>query len=104
MGLGLGSRECFHYDKDGRVLDTSLRTYKVMHFGETPEYLVGFVETPQLDSPYGARGIAEHGIIGIPAALGNALSLAAGVELDELPLAPETIWRIKTGDSTRRKE
>lgn len=97
MGLGLGSRESFSYDKDGRVLDTSLRTYKVMHFGETPQYLVGFVETPQIDAPYQARGIAEHGIIGIPAALGNALSLAAQAELDELPLTPETIWRIKTG-------
>ena len=104
MGLGLGSRECYHYDLDGRVLDTSLRTYKVMHFGETPEYLVGFVETPQLESPYAARGIAEHGIIGIPAALGNALSLAAGAELDELPLVPETIWRIKNRNSAGRKE
>lgn len=97
MGLGLGSRECFDYGPDGKVLDTSLRSYKVMHFGQTPQYLVGFVETPQLDSPYEARGIAEHGIIGIPAALGNALSVAAGAELDELPLVPETIWRIKTG-------
>ncbi len=97
MGLGLGSRECFNYGPEGEVLDTSLRSYKVMHFGETPQYLVEFVETPQLDSPYEARGIAEHGIIGIPAALGNALSVAVQAELDELPLVPETIWRIKTG-------
>jgi len=97
MGLGLGSREYFDYGPDGKVLDTSLRSYKVMHFGQTPQYLVGFVETPQLDSPYEARGIAEHGIIGIPAALANALSVAIGAELDELPLVPETLWRIKTG-------
>lgn len=97
MGLGLGSREAFSYDEEARVLDTSLRTYKVMHFGETPEYLVSFIETPQIDAPYHARGIAEHGIIGIPAALGNALSLAAQAEFDELPLVPETIWRMKTG-------
>lgn len=97
MGLGLGSRENFSYDAEGRVLDTSLRTYKVMHFGETPQYLVDYVETPCENAPYGARGLAEHGIIGIPGALGNALSLAAGAELDELPLVPETIWRIKTG-------
>lgn len=96
MGLGLGSRENFSYDSNGRLLDTSLRTYKVMHFGETPQYLVNFIETPCENSPYGARGIAEHGIIGIPAAFANALSLAAQTELDELPLVPETIWRIKT--------
>ena len=97
MGLGLGSREHFNYSPDGKVLDTSLRTYKLMHYAETPQYLVGFVETPQVDSPYEARGLAEHGIIGIPAALANALSVAAGVEIDELPIVPETIWRIKTG-------
>jgi len=97
MGLGLGSREGFAYDEAGKVLNTSLRTYKVMHFGETPQYLVDFVETPQADSPYGARGIGEHGMIGIPAAMANALSVAAGADLDELPLTPERIWKIKTG-------
>lgn len=97
MGLGLGSREAFTCDENGRVLETSLRTYKVMHFGETPQYVVSFVETPQIGAPYSARGIAEHGMIGMPAALGNALSLASQAELDELPLTPETIWRAKTG-------
>ena len=104
MGLGLGSRECFRYDAEGRVLDTSLRTYKVMHFGETPEYQVEFVETPQQGAPYGARGIGEHGVIGMPAALANALSLAAEAELDELPLVPETIWRIREGETSAKSE
>lgn len=97
MGLGLGSREAFSYDTEGRVLTTSLRTYKVMHIGEEPEYIVDFIETPQIDAPYGARGIAEHGILGMPAALVNALSSAAQVDLNQLPLTPEYIWKTKTG-------
>lgn len=97
MGLGLGSREYFQYGPEGRVLDTSLRTYKVMHFGQTPEYRTAFIETPNIDGPYGARGFGEHGIIGMPAALANALSAASGAELDTLPLLPETIWRHKPG-------
>jgi len=97
MGLGLGSREHFTYDQEGRFEDTSLRSYKVMHFGQTPQYLVSFVETPQIDAPYHARGIGEHGIIGIPAALANALSLAAQVEFDQFPITPELIWQLKTG-------
>jgi CO/xanthine dehydrogenase Mo-binding subunit len=97
MGLGLGSREAFSYKKSGEVETTSLRSYKVLHYGETPQYLVDFVETPQLDAPYGARGFGEHGILGIPAALANALTAAAGVELDQLPVTPEAIWRISTG-------
>ncbi len=97
MGFGLGSREAFSYDSSGKVLTTSLRTYKVMHIGEEPEYIVDFLETPQEDAPYAARGIAEHGIIGIPAALANALSSAAQADLNQLPLTPEYIWSVKTG-------
>lgn len=97
MGLGLGSREAFSYNTEGEVLTTSLRTYKVMHIGEEPEYIVDFIETPQIDAPYGARGIAEHGIIGIPAALANALSSAVQIDLNQLPLTPEYIWKTKTG-------
>ena len=97
MGLGLGSREAFYFDAKGKVLNTSLRTYKVMHIGEEPEYIVDFIETPQIDAPFGARGIAEHGIIGISAALANALSSAAQIDLNQLPLTPEYIWKTKTG-------
>ena len=97
MGLGLGTREGFRYSEKGVLMDTRLRTYKVMYYGETPDYLVQFVETPEPEAPYGARGLGEHGIIGIPAALANALSAAAQVELDFLPLTPESIWRSARG-------
>ncbi len=93
MGLGLGTSEDFIYNENGIVEDTSFRTYKMIRYGENPKYLVDFVETPQIDAPYGARGIAEHGIIGIPAALANAVSLAAGIDVNRLPITPEFIWR-----------
>ena len=95
MGLAFAGRETFYFDELGRVLNPQLRTYRPLRYGEHPEYLVGFVETPQLDGPYGARGVGEHGLMGMPGALGNALSLAAGVSLRNLPLLPELIWRAK---------
>ncbi|WIV12405.1 xanthine dehydrogenase family protein molybdopterin-binding subunit [Proteiniborus sp. MB09-C3] len=97
MGLGLGSREEFLYGIDGTILTTSFRTYKLMRYGENPEYLVDFVETPDISAPYGARGIAEHGIIGIPGALGNAIALAAEIDVDQIPITPEYIWKKKQG-------
>lgn len=97
MGLGIASREELLYDKDGTLQTTSFRTYKMMRYCENPEYIVDFVETPDLSAPYGARGIAEHGIIGIPAALGNAISLAADIDVNKIPITPEYIWRNKTG-------
>jgi len=36
----------------------------------------------------------------MPAALANALSLASGVQLNHLPLLPETIWKSVKGGET----
>lgn len=97
MGIGYGTREEFIYDNNAIVQNTSFRTYKMMRYGETPDYLIDFVETPFLDAPYGARGLAEHGIIGISGAIANAISLAAQIDIKELPITPELIWRKRTG-------
>ena len=97
MGIGLATREEFAYDQLGILENTSLRTYKTLRFGEQPEYIVDFVETPQIDAPFGARGLGEHGILGIPSAIANAISLASEAEIDEMPIPPELLWEIKTG-------
>jgi CO/xanthine dehydrogenase Mo-binding subunit len=68
-----------------------------MHYGQTPEYIVEFVATPQADAPYGLRGLGEHGILAMAPALANALVVATGAELDHLPLTAESIWAMKTG-------
>lgn len=97
MGMSLASREAFSYNAEGVLQTPTLRTYKLLHIGQEPEYQVDFVETPQDDSPYGVRSYSEHGIIGIPAALGNALSAALGTAITELPLTPERLWRLSGG-------
>ena len=97
MGLAFAGRETFYFDQLGRVLNPQLRTYRPLRYGENPEYLVDFVYTPDLQAAYGARGVGEHGLLGMPGALGNALSVAAGVSLHHLPLTPELIWRTKEG-------
>lgn len=97
MGLNFGSSETFIFDESGKVLNPRLRTYTPFRYGDHPEYIVNFVETPHIDSAYGARGLGEHGLIGMPAALANALSVASGVELNKLPLTPESIWIQKRG-------
>ncbi|RXJ00688.1 xanthine dehydrogenase family protein molybdopterin-binding subunit [Anaerobacillus alkaliphilus] len=96
MGLGYAAREGFIFDEFGKILNPRIRTNRPLYYGEEPiEYIVDFVETPHLDGPFGARGVGEQGLIGIPAALANSLSLAAGVELNHLPLTPELIWQTK---------
>ena len=97
MGLGLATREEFLYDVKSELKNTSLRTYKLLRLGEQPRYSVEFVETPQIDAPFGARGLGEQGILGISAAFANAISAASGVNFNRLPISPELIWKTITG-------
>ncbi|WP_332697889.1 xanthine dehydrogenase family protein molybdopterin-binding subunit [Halalkalibacter lacteus] len=97
MGLNFGSSETFVFSEDGKVLNPRLRTYVPYRYGDHPEYVVHFLETPYIDGPYGARGVGEIGLIGMPAALANSLSMAAGVDLNKLPITPEVIWKVKGG-------
>ncbi len=97
MGLSFANRETFVFSDQGTVDNPTLRDYNLIRYGENPEYIVEFIENPCLDGPFGARGLGEHGLIGMPAALASALSRAAGVQLNRLPLFPERIWRTKNG-------
>lgn len=97
MGLGLATREEFIYNEKAILENTSLRTYKLLHFGEQPKYFVEFIETPQADAPFGARGIGEHGILAMPAALTHAIETATSKEFHEVPISPELIWETVTG-------
>jgi CO/xanthine dehydrogenase Mo-binding subunit len=100
LGLSFASRESFLFHSNGTIQNTQLRNYKIIRFGENPTYFVDFVETPNQEAPYGLRGIGEYGVIGMPAALANSLSLAARVNLNQLPLTPELIWKTKQGGAT----
>jgi CO/xanthine dehydrogenase Mo-binding subunit len=97
MGLGFAACESFDFNAREQVINDDLRGFKIMRFNEAPKYHVAFLETPQKDGPYGVRGLGEQAVIGMPGALANALSRAAGVQLVSLPLTPESIWKAMGG-------
>jgi carbon-monoxide dehydrogenase large subunit len=51
-----------------------------------------FIETDDASGPFGARGLGEHGIVAIPAAIANALADALGVEFNEIPITSEMVY------------
>lgn len=95
MGLNYASGETLLFNNQGIVQNPRLRTYGSFRYGNHPDYVVDFIHTPHLDGPFGARGLGESGLIGMPAALANCLSSAANVKLNHLPLTPEMIWTEK---------
>lgn len=105
MGIGYTTREAFEFDSRERVMNQRLRDFKIVRYGEHPQYIVNFVETPQRDGPYNARGLGEQGIVGMPGALAAAFSRAVGVQLTQLPITPEYLWRelhaVQTHDTAK---
>jgi CO/xanthine dehydrogenase Mo-binding subunit len=92
QGLGSALVEKFVFD-NGRLVNNSFTDYKIPTAKDIPAEMVQFfVETPHPQGPYGARGVAEHPMISVPGAVGNALANATGVEFFELPLDPERVY------------
>jgi CO/xanthine dehydrogenase Mo-binding subunit len=94
QGLGTALSETLLYNSEGKLLTRNFVDYKILTMKDLPEKIeVYFIETPQLDGPYGARGCAEHPMISITSAIGNALANATGVELYEVPLTADRVYR-----------
>jgi CO/xanthine dehydrogenase Mo-binding subunit/aerobic-type carbon monoxide dehydrogenase small subunit (CoxS/CutS family) len=92
QGLGSALMEKFVF-AGGRLLNNSFTDYKIPTAKDIPaEMQQLFVETPHPQGPYGARGVAEHPMIAVPSAVGNAVANATGVEFFELPLDPERVY------------
>ena len=56
---------------------------------------------PHKDGPYGAKGFSEGVMIGIDAAIGNAVYNAVGVRIRDLPISAEKVLR---GLNEKKKE
>lgn len=102
MVQGLGSALCegYIYDQKGILLNPSFTDNKIPTALDIPGAIESaVVETPQVDGPYGARGVGEHSMISVAAALGNAIEAAVGAQIVHMPLRFEDVWR-----ALRKKE
>ncbi len=94
QGLGTAVCEGYIYDRKGHLLNPSFTDNKIPTARDLPfEVEAIAIETPQIDGPYGARGVGEHSMIGVAAALGNAIQHATGAQLTHMPIRYEDVWR-----------
>ncbi len=68
--------------ENGRMLNASFGQYPVPRFKDVPELDIHFLNRSDLD----ALGGGETPIIAIAPAIGNAVFLAAGIRLRQMPL------------------
>jgi CO/xanthine dehydrogenase Mo-binding subunit len=60
---------------------------------DMPESIISFVDNPDPDGPYGAKGAGEIVVNWQPAAIVNAVYDALGIWIDTMPVTPEKILR-----------
>lgn len=96
QGLGQALYEEVIYDDDGVPLARSLLDYLLPTLSEIPDITLDETETPNPNTPLGAKGAGEAGCIGVPPAIANAVADALDLDdssLLQMPLTPETVWR-----------
>ena len=92
QGIGSALVEGYKFNADGRLMNPSFTDNKIPTAKDVPDVMVPiYIENPQTDGPFGARGIGEHPMISVPSAIGNALYDALGINFYKLPLSPENV-------------
>ncbi len=97
QGVGAALLEEVVYDGDGQLLTGTLMDYLVPTASEVPAVEVHHLERPSPTTLGGFKGVGEGGTIGAPAAVANAIADALaplGVEITELPVTPERLFRL----------
>ncbi|MFJ9010296.1 xanthine dehydrogenase family protein molybdopterin-binding subunit [Streptomyces canus] len=87
MGLGLAMAEETLVDpRNGRIMNPSLAEYHVPVHADVPPIDVSFLDHPDPNTPLGILGAGEVGIVGVGAAVANAVYHATGKRVRDLPI------------------
>ncbi|PPU10250.1 xanthine dehydrogenase family protein molybdopterin-binding subunit [Xanthomonas arboricola] len=93
MGIGQALLEEGHIDdRDGRVVNANLADYAVPVNADVPEIVTIDVGLPDFKaSALGGKAVGELGIVGVAAAIGNAVYHATGKRIRDLPITMDKL-------------
>jgi len=78
--------------QQGKILNPNFRDYKIPTVQEMNFPIdLEFIETDDSYGPFGAKGVAEPGLVPTAPAIANAIYDAVGVRIRDLPITPEKI-------------
>jgi CO/xanthine dehydrogenase Mo-binding subunit len=93
QGLGMALMEEV-VTRDGHIKNASFTDYIIPTIVDVPLIEAVIVERPDLEGPYGARGIGEPPLIAAVPAILAAIADAIGVIVEETPATAERVWRL----------
>jgi len=92
-GIGYGMYEKT-ITKEGRMLNPTFRDYRMVTALDMPRITTKYDYPPDPEGPFGAKECGEGTTAPIAPAVANAIHMATGLHITELPLDPENIWRM----------
>ncbi|MGI8712590.1 MAG: xanthine dehydrogenase family protein molybdopterin-binding subunit [Solirubrobacteraceae bacterium] len=94
QGLGWALLEALAHDEHGQLITGTFVDYAMPTAGSTPPIDTEIVEVPAPEGPYGAKGVGEAPVVGVPGAVANAIAAATGgLRVTRLPMTAERVWR-----------
>jgi len=92
-GMGMALLEATETDpKSGRIMNANIAEYLVPVHADVPAIDIRFVpEQDDIVNPLGAKGIGELPMVGVAAAIANAVFNATGKRIRDLPLTIDKV-------------
>jgi xanthine dehydrogenase YagR molybdenum-binding subunit len=92
MGIGSAlTEETILDERTGRLLNASLAEYHVPVHADIPPIDVAWLGHPDPMAPMGGKGVGEIGMVGVAAAVANAVYNATGRRIRDLPITPDKV-------------
>jgi xanthine dehydrogenase YagR molybdenum-binding subunit len=92
-GIGMALLEATHTDhRDGRIVNANMSDYLVPVNADIPALDAEFLAAEDtIADPLGVKGLGELVMVGVPAAIANAVFNATGKRITELPITLEKL-------------
>jgi xanthine dehydrogenase YagR molybdenum-binding subunit len=93
-GIGMALHEETLIDhRYGRIVNANIAEYHVPVNADVHDIKVIFVDEPDDSNPLGVKGLGEVGIVGVAAAIANAVYHATGKRVRDLPITLDKLRR-----------
>src|ERR1700704_2810177 len=93
-GIGMALHEETLIDhRFGRIMNANIAEYHVPVNADVHDIKVIFVDEPDDSNPLGIKGVGEIGIVGVAAAIANAVHHATGQRVRDLPITLDKVQR-----------
>jgi CO/xanthine dehydrogenase Mo-binding subunit len=91
QGIGWALLERMPYDAEGQLLAATLMDYALPQSDQAPSIEAVLLEVPSEHGPFGAKGVGEPPVVGVPAAVANAVADATGRRFTALPITAQVV-------------